>query len=159
MPDKLLSPECGLSKSKLEECTENPSDVMNGKTFYSGDKSKKNGSLDLSGSAEGQWVLQGSTFFANSTTRRTGTLVNKTLNPDARYASDNTTPVIFGDAYFSIQIQMVYIDSVFVIMGILLSLQRIHYLVFHMQMYLEILPSNMLVESMLMELSMELDTI
>lgn len=100
MPTKLLSPEYGLSNSKLEECTANPSDVVNGKTFYSGDKSKKTGSLDLSGSAEEQWVLQGSTFFANSTTRRTGTLVNKTLNPDTRYASDNTTPVVFGDAHF-----------------------------------------------------------
>lgn len=100
MPDKLLSPEYGLSNSKLEECTANPSDVLNGKTFYSGDKSKKTGSLDLSGSAEEQWVLQGSTFFANSTTRRTGTLVNKSLNPDTRFASDNTTPVLFGDRYF-----------------------------------------------------------
>ena len=100
MPDNLLSPEYGLSKSKLEECTANPSDVINGKTFYSGDKTKKTGSLDLSGSAEEQWVLQGSTFFANSTTRRTGTLVNKTLKPDTRYASDNTTPVVFGDAHF-----------------------------------------------------------
>ena len=45
MPDKLLSPEYGLSNSKLEECTANPSDVMNGKTFYSGDKNLKTGTM------------------------------------------------------------------------------------------------------------------
>ena len=100
MPDNLLSPEYGLSKSKLEECTANPSDVINGKTFYSGDKTKKTGTLDLSGTAEEMWVLQGSTFFANGTTRRTGTLVNKTQNPDTRLTADDDAPVIFGDAHF-----------------------------------------------------------
>ena len=45
MPDNLLSPEYGLSNSKLQECTANPSDVMNGKTFYSGDKTKKTGTM------------------------------------------------------------------------------------------------------------------
>lgn len=45
MPDKLLSPEYGLSNSKLEECNTSPSDVRSGKTFYSGDKNKKTGNL------------------------------------------------------------------------------------------------------------------
>ena len=43
MPDKLLSPEYGLSNARLQECTANPSDVISGKTFYSGDKNKKTG--------------------------------------------------------------------------------------------------------------------
>ena len=45
MPTKLLSPEYGLSNSKLEECNASSSDVRNGKTFYSGDKNKKTGNL------------------------------------------------------------------------------------------------------------------
>lgn len=45
MPTKLLSPEYGLSKSKLEECNASSSDVRSGKTFYSGDKNKKTGNL------------------------------------------------------------------------------------------------------------------
>ena len=45
MPTKLLSPEHGLSNSKLEECNASSSDVRNGKTFYSGDKNKKTGNL------------------------------------------------------------------------------------------------------------------
>ena len=43
MPDKLLSPEYGLSNDRLQECTASPSDVISGKTFYSGDKNKKTG--------------------------------------------------------------------------------------------------------------------
>ena len=43
MPNDLLSPEYGLSNSKLEECTANPADVMNGKTFYSGSSDIKVG--------------------------------------------------------------------------------------------------------------------
>ena len=45
MPTKLLSPEYGLSNSKLEECNASSSDVRSGKTFYSGDKNKKTGNL------------------------------------------------------------------------------------------------------------------
>ena len=41
MPDKLLSPEYGLSNSKLEECNTSSSDVRSGKTFYSGDTSDR----------------------------------------------------------------------------------------------------------------------
>ena len=35
MPTNLLSPEYGLSNSKLEECTATEADVLSGKTFYS----------------------------------------------------------------------------------------------------------------------------
>ena len=89
MPDKLLSPEYGLSISKLEECTANPSDVLNGKTFYSGDMNKKTGTLSLSGNANAGQVLSGSTFYSNSFTRQTGTMTNRgawgtTINPGGR---------------------------------------------------------------------------
>ena len=45
MPNNLLSPEYGLSNSKLEECTANTSDVLNGKTFYSGNEDLKTGTM------------------------------------------------------------------------------------------------------------------
>lgn len=45
MPDKLLSPEYGLSNTRLQECNASPSDVRSGKTFYSGDKNKKTGTV------------------------------------------------------------------------------------------------------------------
>lgn len=86
MPDKLLSPEYGLSNSKLEECTANPSDVRSGKTFYSGDKNKKTGTFSLSGNAAASNVLSGKTFYSNSFTRQTGNMTNRgawgtTINP------------------------------------------------------------------------------
>ena len=43
--EDLLQPSSGISIGKIKECTANPSDVMNGKTFYSGDKSKKTGTM------------------------------------------------------------------------------------------------------------------
>ena len=46
MPITLLSPEYGLSNSKLEECTANPSDVRSGKTFYAGNKELKTGTAE-----------------------------------------------------------------------------------------------------------------
>ena len=77
MPDKLLSPEYGLSNSKLEECTANPSDVMNGKTFYSGDKTKKTGTFSFTGNATNARVVEGHTFYNNSKSRQTGTLTDR----------------------------------------------------------------------------------
>ena len=43
MPTELLSPEYGLSNSKLEECTATEADVLSGKTFYSGSTEIKTG--------------------------------------------------------------------------------------------------------------------
>ena len=77
MPTKLLSPEYGLSNSKLEECTANPSDVMNGKTFYSGDKTKKTGTFSFTGNATNARVVEGHTFYSNSKSRQTGTLTDR----------------------------------------------------------------------------------
>ena len=66
MPDKLLGPEYGLSNSKLEECTANPSDVLSGKTFYAGDKTLKTGSFNLgSANATPDKVLNGTSFYSN----------------------------------------------------------------------------------------------
>ena len=77
MPDNLLSPEYGLSNSKLEECTANPSDVMNGKTFYSGDKTKKTGTFRFNGSAEPGDVAEGKTFYNYNQSLITGTLPDR----------------------------------------------------------------------------------
>ena len=77
MPDKLLSPEYGLSNSKLEECTANPSDVMNGKTFYSGDKTKKTGSFSFVGNASDYNVAEGLTFYGWTSNLVTGTLPDR----------------------------------------------------------------------------------
>ena len=83
MPDKLLSPEYGLSNSKLEECTANPSDVMNGKTFYSGDKNKKTGTFSFTGNADPGNVKAGLTFYAGDKTLKTGTLQDLGSEPRA----------------------------------------------------------------------------
>lgn len=77
MPTNLLSPEYGLSNSKLEECTANPSDVMNGKTFYSGDKTKKTGTFRFNGSAEPGDVAEGKTFYNYSQSIVTGSLPDR----------------------------------------------------------------------------------
>lgn len=77
MPTNLLSPEYGLSNSKLDDCTANPSDVMNGKTFYSGDKNKKTGSFSFTGNATTLLVAEGYTFYSNSSNRKSGTLTDR----------------------------------------------------------------------------------
>lgn len=45
MPDVFLSETTGLTNSKLSIATATPSDVLEGKTFYSGDKTLQTGSL------------------------------------------------------------------------------------------------------------------
>lgn len=45
MPDRILNPSNGLSKTKLEDTTALVSDVLSGKTFYSGDDTLKSGTM------------------------------------------------------------------------------------------------------------------
>lgn len=45
MPDRILNPSNGLSKTKLENTTALVSDVLSGKTFYSGDDTLKSGTM------------------------------------------------------------------------------------------------------------------
>ena len=45
MPDRILNPSNGLSKTKLENTTAAVSDVLSGKTFYSGDDTLKSGTM------------------------------------------------------------------------------------------------------------------
>ena len=81
MPDKLLSPEYGISKSKLEECTAQPNDVMWGKTFYAGDNAKKTGTFGFNGSATTEQVIAGRTFYANSQNLLTGVVPDYGYEP------------------------------------------------------------------------------
>lgn len=46
MPDAFLSETTGLTNSKLSIATATPSDVLEGKTFYSGDDTLKSGSYN-----------------------------------------------------------------------------------------------------------------
>lgn len=72
MPVNVLMPSYGLSNSKLEEATAQTSHVMNGKTFYAGDRSLKTGTLTLTGNATVNDVLMGKTFYSDSFTKITG---------------------------------------------------------------------------------------
>lgn len=75
MAESLLDKSNGLSISKLSSTTASASDVVSGKTFYSGDKNLKTGSLSLySATASAADVLSGKTFYAGNTTLKTGTL-------------------------------------------------------------------------------------
>ena len=75
MAKNLLDKSNGLSISKLSSTTASVSDVVSGKTFYSGDKNLKTGSLRLSSAtAAAADVLSGKTFYAGNTTLKTGTL-------------------------------------------------------------------------------------
>lgn len=95
MPNNLLSPEYGLSNSKLEECTANPSDVMNGKTFYSGDKNKKTGTFSFTGNATNAMVAEGYTFYSNSSTRKSGTLLDRnTVGKNDCIGMNSTYPTV-----------------------------------------------------------------
>ena len=96
MPDKLLGPEYGLSNSKLEECTANPSDVMNGKTFYSGDKSKKTGTFSFTGNATPDNVLSGKTFYAGDKNLKSGSVKNARDLTSVRLDSGNDIPLFYG---------------------------------------------------------------
>lgn len=64
----------GLSNVRLEEATAQTSHVMNGKTFYAGDKTLKTGTLTLTGNATVNDVLTGKTFYSDTFTKLTGTL-------------------------------------------------------------------------------------
>ena len=74
MPTNLLSPSIGLTNSDLENTTASTSDVMSGKSFYSGNDTLKYGTMTLSATATESDVLSGKTFFAGSNSIRTGTM-------------------------------------------------------------------------------------
>ena len=60
----LLNPAAGggLSKAKLALATATPADVLNGKKFYSQDKTLKTGTFSLAGTATAADVLAGKKF-------------------------------------------------------------------------------------------------
>ena len=72
MPDNLLIESTGLTSSDLSLATATTSDVMSGKSFYSGNDTLKYGIMTLSATATEADVASGKTFYAGSTTRRTG---------------------------------------------------------------------------------------
>ena len=76
-------PSYGLSNNRLEEATAQASHVMNGKTFYAGDKTLKTGTLTLTGDAATDDVKIGKSFYSNSFTKQSGALSlsgNATVN-------------------------------------------------------------------------------
>lgn len=74
----LMSAAGGLLASKLAKATAAVGDVVQGKTFYAGDKTLKTGTLALSGSAGTGDVRKGKTFYStNPKSRQTGTLEDR----------------------------------------------------------------------------------
>lgn len=68
----------GLTNSKLAQANSGTGDVLSGKTFYSGDKNLKTGTLSLSGSAGDGDVLSGKTYYNNDAkAKRTGNMANR----------------------------------------------------------------------------------
>ena len=75
MPDNLLSPSNGLSKSLLDQITAEDGDVFSGNKYLHGDGTIHEGSLTLSGTATAADVQKGKTFYSGgSTAVKTGTL-------------------------------------------------------------------------------------
>ena len=76
MPDNLLNPSNGLSKSLLDQITAEDGDVFSGNKYLHGDGTIHEGSLTLSGTATAADVLEGKTFYSGSKTLQTGSLSN-----------------------------------------------------------------------------------
>lgn len=65
----------GLNNTQLRKADAATDDVLKGKKFYSGDKTLKIGTLELTGNAGTGDVLNGSTFYnTNAKSKQTGTL-------------------------------------------------------------------------------------
>ena len=78
MSEKLLSPSNGLSNLSLSKANASTSDVVMGKSFYSGDKTLKYGTLNLSGAtATESDVIEGKSFYSGSSNIRYGNIMNR----------------------------------------------------------------------------------
>ena len=65
----------GLNNTQLRKADAATDDVLKGKRFYSGDKTLKTGTLELTGNAGTDDVLAGVTFYnTNAKSKQTGTL-------------------------------------------------------------------------------------
>ena len=103
MPSNLLQESSSLIKpSDLEGATATTGDVLNGKTFFAGDKELKTGTLSLSGNATASDVLSGKTFYSTSTNKLTGTMTNRGSSATAsstKVSGSNVQMVIPGGYY------------------------------------------------------------
>ena len=72
MPDTLLIESTGLTSSDLSLANADASDVMSGKSFYSGNDTLKYGTMTLSATATEADVASGKTFYAGSKEIKTG---------------------------------------------------------------------------------------
>lgn len=89
----------GLSNSKLALATATTGDTLSGKTFYSGDKTLKTGTLALSGNAAVSDVLTGKTFYnTNAKSKQTGTIPSKAA---ATYGAKTSAQTIAAGQYLS----------------------------------------------------------
>ena len=103
MPSNLLQESSSLIKpSDLKGATATTGDVLNGKTFFAGDKELKTGTLILNGNATDSNVLSGKTFYSNSTSKLTGSMVNIGSSATAsstKVSGSNVQMVIPGGYY------------------------------------------------------------
>ena len=75
MPEKLLCPSYGISKSLIDQITANSDDILNGKAFIGSNGDIQYGSLILSGNASASDVRSGKTFYStNAKSKLTGSL-------------------------------------------------------------------------------------
>lgn len=77
MPTNLLQESSGISKSLLDQVTVEYNDVKMGKKYIDSDGKLRSGTLILSGTAYPTQVLSGRTFYSNSWTKETGSMVNR----------------------------------------------------------------------------------
>lgn len=89
----------GVSNSKLSATTAAAGDVLSNKTFYSGNKELKTGTLSLSGNAAAGDVLTGKTFYnTDAKTKQTGTMPSKAA---ATYGAKTSAQTIAAGQYLS----------------------------------------------------------
>lgn len=96
--ENLMYPANGLNNSKLKKASAGTSDVLSGKTFYSGDKNLKTGTFNLGSANANPWeVLQGKSFYSNNNkSLQYGTVMDSRTATSVRLDSQNDIPLFYG---------------------------------------------------------------
>ena len=99
MSTQFMIPNIGLTNDRLSAATADVSDVINGKTFYSGNNEIKTGTFNLGAANAGTGdVMSGKKFYSGDKTLKTGTLVPrlKLLKSASRTGSGTISITVTG---------------------------------------------------------------